>query len=210
MLYSVTARAGHSRFGRATLVAAVLSVVAATAPSALAFEYSLPTKPYYAESVMTERQRTVNVQVWYTPQKVKFQIGSGGRTMVMIGDKAAATMTMLLPDRKTYFQRPLPAGLFGPLGKTGPGKGMTFKKVGSETLLGVKTSKYKVVGKNAGGSAFDGHIWLTADNIIMRLDGKKTRGEIVSPIKMDTKVLKMGPVDAKAFAIPDGYKKMGK
>jgi len=198
------------RTGRTALLAAALSVIAGPASTAQAFEYSLPTKPYYSESVMTERQRNVNVRVWYTPEKVKFQIESGARTMALIGDKTASMMTMLLPDKKSYFQRSLPPGLFGPLGKTGPGKGMTFEKVGDTTLLGVKTTKYKVAGKNAGGSAFDGHIWLTGDNIIMRLEGKQTRGKRVSDIKMDTKVLKMGPVDAKIFAIPDGYKKMGK
>jgi len=194
----------------AVWTAALVSAAFLAAPAAHAFDYTLPTKPYYAESVMTERQRTVNVKVWYTPQKVKFQVGSDGRTMAMIGDKTKSTMTMILPSRKSYFQRSLPAGLFGPLGKTGPGKGMKFEKVGEEELLGVTTVKYKVTGKNAGGGAFVGHMWLTDDNIIMRLEGKQTRGERESSIKMDTKVLKMGPVDGTVFAVPDGYKKMGK
>lgn len=194
-------------FIRTAIVAAAL-ILPVSAASAL--EYANPTKSYYAESVMSQRGRTVNVKTWYTPAKVKMQIAMQNRTMEMIGDKTAKTMTMVMPSRKAYFTQAMPPGLYGPLGKTGPGKDMKFEKVGEETIAGVKATKYKVSGKNAGGAGFDGHIWLTADNIMVRLEGKQTRGERVSEIKMDTKVLKVGPVDPKVYEIPKEYKKMGR
>ena len=176
---------------------------------ALAFDYANPTKPYYSEAVMKQGDRSVPVKTWYSADKVKMEVSNGGRQLVLIADRMAKTLTLILPGRKGYFIRPMPQDTFGPLGKTGPGKGMAFEKVGEEAVNGTKAVKYKVSGKNAGGSAFDGHLWITADNIIVRLDGRQTAAGKEQAIRVDVKVLKMGPHDAKVFTVPEGYRKMG-
>lgn len=202
-------RIAHKPALSSAIVATVMIAVPGPVSAAHAFEYSNPTKPYYAESVLKQGTRTVNVKTWYSPDKVHLKVDSGGQIMALTADRRAKQMTMIMPGRKAYFVRPLPSGQYGPLGKTGPGKDMTFADVGTDTLLGVKTTKYKVSGKNAGGANFDGHIWLTADNIMLKLEGTQTRGERTSVIKMITKMLKVGPVDPKIFAIPEGYEKKG-
>jgi len=186
-----------------------LAAVFGLASPVWAFEYRHPTVSYYAESVLTLPTRTVTVRTWYAPDKLKMVVVGNRQSMAMIADRVARSMTLLLLSDKRYFVRPLNPKVFGPMGRSSPVPGMIFTKVGAETVNDIKATKYKATGKMAGGVAFDGHIWLTADRIVVRMEGMQVRGSRQVPMKMEVSSLKVGPIDPAVYAIPKDYKKEG-
>ena len=62
-------------------------------------------------------------------------------------------------------------------------------------------TRFALTTRTGAGSAFKGHVWLTADDIMIRTAGKTPKG----PIDISLHNLHRGPVDPALFALPAGY-----
>ena len=69
--------------------------------------------------------------------------------------------------------------------------------VGQETVNGVRTTKYRIDHVSAGGSRTQGYAWLSAQGVLMRIDGTITRGNGGRPlaIRMQLANLAVGPAE---------------
>lgn len=81
----------------------------------------------------------------------------------------------------------------------------TIEKVGSETVDGRATTKYKMLMKDKSAGGF---IWLTEENIALKMDFVSKNGKKNDRVKMTLKQLKVEPQDAQLFELPAGYSKM--
>ncbi len=82
-----------------------------------------------------------------------------------------------------------------------------LEKIGKEEVNGVDTthSKVTIAASTPEGHAFEGEIWLSKDNIPMRMKTSPSHG---GEVVMELKNVKIGKQDAALFELPEGYNKM--
>ena len=79
-----------------------------------------------------------------------------------------------------------------------------FTKLGSERVNGMRTTKYKFEVVHKDGGRFDGHHWMTEDNIPVRMMST-SKGQ---QFRIDYTNIKIGKQDPRLFEIPAGYSRM--
>jgi hypothetical protein len=72
---------------------------------------------------------------------------------------------------------------------------------GSETIDGLKATRYAINGQSPQGS-FDGHVWCTTDGIILKVDGTVQHEGKTTPVKIALAEVHIHPQDPKLFEIP--------
>jgi hypothetical protein len=82
---------------------------------------------------------------------------------------------------------------------------MTIEKVGTDTVNGIATTKYKMLMKDKSAGGF---IWLTAEHIPLQMDFISKEGSEKSRIKMSMSNLKLGKQDLALFELPEGLNPM--
>ena len=78
---------------------------------------------------------------------------------------------------------------------------------GRETVLGLPATRYAVKGQTAEGS-FDGHIWETADGIILKIEGDAVHNGQTTPVKAALTELHVRPQNPALFQLPSGMKQL--
>jgi hypothetical protein len=76
---------------------------------------------------------------------------------------------------------------------------------GTETIDGVKATRYAVSGQSAQGS-FAGQVWSTADGIILKVDGTAQHDGKTTPVKIILANLHIRPQDPALFEVPPTMK----
>ena len=187
----------------------VVVVLAVPVSPALAIEPGEPTVSYVGDMKITgdAKKKLSTLKLYYEPNRQRRELSFGGQSIIVITDGVAKTATMLFPERKMYAIRPLPLSLMrvSPLrlGRS------TYEAVGEEKCGAFTCVKYKVSGNSLRGGKFQGFVWYTKDhNIPMRIDGLGETNGKGEKIAMVMENVKVGPIDPKRFAVPDGYKKM--
>jgi hypothetical protein len=86
----------------------------------------------------------------------------------------------------------------------------TAKAVGTEQLLGRSVTKYMVRGTIfEERTPFEGHVWTTAENIVVQVEGKGTANGLAAPILVSPVQLVVGPVDTTLLIVPNTYGRAG-
>jgi hypothetical protein len=127
-----------------------------------------------------------------------------GHRSVIIMKKGSPTVLVLMPEQQMYMEQTPPPDA-DPERAMKEGQ-VTIKKVGSEKVNGQNAVKYKLEAADKTGKVFDGHVWLTKENIPVRMDGTTGKG---GRLRMDYTNIKIGPQNPALFAVPAGYTKMG-
>ena len=111
----------------------------------------------------------------------------------------------LMPQMNIYMEMPIEKAQVSDMSS---GNLLEKKKVGTDRVSGHDTTKYKIRFENDDGSQGEGFIWLTSEDILMKMvaeiysDGQRYNVETV----MTTLHISSQP--DKLFEIPSGYKKM--
>ena len=188
---------------------AVVALLVAPASAALAADPGLPTTPYSGDMKLTggPKNETLTFKLYYQPDKQRMDISMGGQSMVVITDKTAKTATMLVPARKAYAVGPLKdEQTFIDVLRL---KNAKYEVMGDEPCGAFTCVKYKAAGTSPKGGKFDGFMWFTKDhNILMKIDGTGEANGKSDKFAMVMENVKIGPIDPKVFAIPEGYTKM--
>ena len=80
------------------------------------------------------------------------------------------------------------------------------EEVGSDTILGMKATKYRVMGYIlASRLPFSGFVWTNQDNIVLRAAGVTRGRDGESPLIREVRKLDVGPVPDERFKIPTGF-----
>ena len=184
------------------IVLACLALLVFAAPAA-AEEWGAPTADYSVVLTFTDdRGETLAHRMYYTAKRQRLDYKAGERDEIAIVDQEAAAVFVLYPGQKRYRK----AALVQPEFDFGIGRPETKRaKVADEAVAGRAARKYRVEAKTAQGQEFNGFAWLTAERILVKLEGEVKQGRRTRRIAMNAGELKIGPVDAAVFGIPAGY-----
>jgi hypothetical protein len=159
---------------------------------------------YSADRIMETEAGTFEGKVYAAKDKERTETSMRGMTSVMILRKDKQLGYMLMPAQKMYQQLEL-AQAQAQSGGGHPADEVDITEVGTDTIEGQATTKYKLVLKD--GSA-GGFMWFTKDGIMMKMDTVMKKGRNKSRMTLTLRNLQIGAQDASLFEVPAGYNQM--
>ena len=185
------------------LAAFAAIVLAVTGLPAAGQDWGPPTADYSAVLIFTdERGETLTHRMYHTAKRQRLDYKAGEREEIVIVDQEAAAVFVLYPGQKRYRK----AALVQPEFDFGIGRAETKReKIAEETVAGQKAVKYWVEAKTAQGQEYKGFAWLTADRVVVKLEGEVKQGRRARRLTMNAGEVKIGAVDSAVFAIPPDY-----
>lgn len=150
--------------------------------------------------VMAEGSFTQTVHHSHGKERSEMQMEGMSMISIIRPDKKLAWQ--LMPMQKMYMEMDFASA------KKMSGKApddVTIEKVGSDILDGINTTKYKILMKDKSAGGF---IWLSPENIPVKMDFLSKEGKDKNRITMTLKNLKVEPQEAALFELPEGYQPM--
>jgi len=187
---------------RLALPLALCLAALAAAPSHSA-PLPVPTVSYSADRTIETESGTITGKVYSTRGMERSETTMSGMTTVMILRHDKQLGYMLMPAQHMYQQ--LDFAQAQQQSGAQPADQVEITEVGSDTIDGQATTKYKLIMKD--GSA-GGFMWFTKDGIMMKMDTVVKNGRDKSRMTITLKNLKVGSQDASLFEVPSGYNAM--
>jgi hypothetical protein len=185
-------------FTRFALVSALCIIAFAT--SAQGAGLPVPSVEYSADRIMETEAGTFEGKVYAAKDKERSETSMQGMTSVMILRRDKQLGYMLMPAQKMYQQMDFAKAQQQSGGQAADQVDIT--EVGSETIEGQPTTKYKLIMKD--GSA-GGFMWFTKDGIMMKMDTVVKNGRDKSRMTITLRNLKIAAQGASLFEVPAGY-----
>lgn len=190
-------------------VAATVCLVLWIASPARAAEPWFPKVGYSADMKMDMsegrdgKRMIVKGKIYASPNgSERREIVAEGQKNVIIKRRDKQVTWILMPQQKMYMENRAGENERDPEGKMQEGD-VKFTKLGSETVNGMRTTKYKIEAVHKDGGRFIGHRWVTKQNIPVRMEGTSNGNRI----RIDYTNIKTGKQDPRLFEIPAGYQK---
>ncbi|MDA8231929.1 MAG: hypothetical protein M0006_11390 [Magnetospirillum sp.] len=159
---------------------------------------------YSAHFYVASDKGTYRGSVWHSPGRERrdFATAGGGQAVLLMRDQDAAYL--LKPSGKWY----VGVGLHAAAALAGGIDGMTVdrKKVGDETVAGLRATRFHVQAASARGGRFDGDAWFSRDGILVKAAGVLV-GPDGRPERVETGLtdVVVGKVDPHMLTLPAGY-----
>lgn len=150
--------------------------------------------------VMAEGSFTQSVHHSHGKERSEMQMEGMGMISIIRPDKKLAWQ--LMPMQKMYMEMDFASA--NKMSGKAPDD-VTIEKIGSDTLDGMNTTKYKILMKDKSAGGF---IWLSPENIPVKMDFLSKEGKDKNRITMTLKNLKVEPQEAALFELPEGYQPM--
>lgn len=150
--------------------------------------------------VMAEGSFTQTVHHSHGKERNEMQMEGMSMISIIRPDKNVAWQ--LMPMQKMYMEMDMKSA--NKMSGKAPDD-VTIEKIGSESLDGINTTKYKILMKDKSAGGF---IWLSPENIPVKMDFLSKEGKEKQRITMTLKNLKVGPQEAALFELPAGYQPM--
>ncbi|HEX4112843.1 MAG TPA: hypothetical protein VH020_09935 [Stellaceae bacterium] len=187
-------------FFLATLVAG--SIAARPAGAEIVGNASVP---YSATRIVTVNGKSYTGKVFHSPGEQRHDVDINGIPLSFILDLADDRGVVILPALVSYIEFPLP-----PLLSELDRRRLDRKAVGEETIDGVRATKYRIDYVATDGTRGDGFLWLSRDNILLRIEGRIERRGHRKPMVVSMRLsdLRVGPQDHNLFKVPRGLRKI--
>ncbi len=146
--------------------------------------------------------------IHYAPEKERRSLkllGSRVPAKVIIIRRDKRIAWVLDPSSRSYFRAPLPK-IPGPTNRFLSGAVIEKTKVGIESVDGIRTTRYKVKFAENKSGRLVGDIWVTAENIVVRVNGKVLKNKRSTPFHLRLTNLKIGKQPDDVFEPPKGFK----
>lgn len=170
-----------------------------------------PTQPqveYSADTSMETAEVSMKGHVNYAPTRERREmVMDGGDKMIMITRHDKKVSWTLMPADKMYMEMSLAQASAQAKDDTSKYK-IEQTEVGSETVNGVDTTKSKIIMTGPKGEKMGGFMWVTRDNIVVKMDAIAIDKKDKHRFKTELTNLKVGKQDPKLFEVPAGYEKM--
>jgi Domain of unknown function (DUF4412) len=150
--------------------------------------------------VMAEGSFTQTVHHSHGKERSEMQMEGMGMISIIRPDKKLAWQ--LMPMQKMYMEMDFASA--NKMSGKAPDD-VSIEKIGSDMLDGLNTTKYKIMMKDKSAGGF---IWLSPENIPVKMDFLSKEGKDKNRITMTLKNLKVEPQDAALFELPEGYQPM--
>lgn len=177
--------------------------------SAAANPLAAPTVQYVADVEITrDSDHSFQVPARYVYAGRRIRVEYVG--IVTLVDLDLQQAVIMIPRVRTYWA---PVALPKPMADARRWVGVeaeAAEEVGTETFLGRVVTKYQVRGTIFDvRTPFEGYIWTTAENIVLRVDGVGRADGIRTPIRVTPVQLVIRAVDASLLAVPSNFAKAG-
>lgn len=170
--------------------------------SSFASAIPAPETEYSAVKQVVTAEGSFTQTLHHSHGKERSELQMQGMSMVVINRPDKKLAWQLLPMQKMYMQMDLSSA--NKMTGNAPDD-VTIEKVGSEVLDGINTTKYKLLLKDKSAGGF---IWLSPENIAIKMDFISKEGKDKNRITMTMKNLKVEPQDTALFELPEGYQPM--
>lgn len=196
-----------ARYGRSPLIVPAIVAILMTAwqGPAAADPRIAPTVQYVLDVEITRpSDHSVNVpaRYVYTERRIRVEL-VGIVTLVDLDRKQTTTM---IPRVRTYWT---PVALKKPAvdGRRWVGvEAASAEAIGTDTLLGRSATKYRVRGTIFEDQIpFEGDVWTTAENIVLKVEGTGRVDGFNSPIKVTPVQLTVVPVASGLLTVPSNF-----
>jgi hypothetical protein len=191
----------------AGLLAAIAVLFATTQALHAANVLDLKTE-YSAASTIQTPKGVQHGRVWRTPTALRHEMTDGARGHTVIARIDRKVAWLLVPEQKLAVELALES--FGLPGELLTGNGIRQTPVGKETIAGLRTTKVRVEREpkpNANGR-FEGHVWTTAEGIIMKVVGSGENQGRRGEVNMTFSDVKIARQDPALFELPAGYRRL--
>lgn len=194
----------HSR-GPFVVVGLVAALMAAMPGPAAADPRIAPTVQYVLDVEITRpSDHSVNVPARYVYTERRLRIELVG--IVRLVDLDRKQTTVMIPRVRTYW-KPTALKKPGVDGRHWVGvEAASAEKVGTETMLDRTVTKYRVRGTIFDDQIpFEGDVWTTAENIVIKVDGTGRVDGFTAPIKVNPVQLSVVPVSEALLLVPSTF-----
>jgi hypothetical protein len=184
------------------------------ASHARAEAFPQPTEEYSADVLMTVKGQqgttTMHGKVYSTKDNERRVIQAGQRETVSITDRLSKKTTILLPAQQAYMDS---YHAHDAVRKDDPAGGwyrsdVRMTRVSKEEVNGVQTTKYRIYLNDPEGQISAGSLWLSAENIPIRMQGTMTQNEKTTEFQIDRTNVVIAKQSESLFAIPDGFRRI--
>jgi outer membrane lipoprotein-sorting protein len=162
----------------------------------------VPNTEYSALKQVVTAQGSFVQTVHHSHGKERSEMEMQGMSMALIYRPDKKLAWQLMPMQKMYMEMDLSSA--NQMTGNAPDD-VTIEKVGNEMLDGINTTKYKLVLKDKSAGGF---VWLSPENIALKMDFISKEGKDKNRITMTMKNLKIEPQDSALFELPEGYQPM--
>lgn len=162
-----------------------------------------PLREYAADQVMRTREGTHTGKIFVSPDKSRLEMTLEGQRQVMIARLDKRVFWMLMPEERMYVEMPIPERPEDALSGRDPTQKIERRLVGSETVSGHPTKKYKVTvtGKD---ETYVGYQWLAQDLGELPIRWEDEQGTA----RVELRNIKVGRQPAELFEVPAGFQKL--
>ncbi|MBI2878430.1 MAG: DUF4412 domain-containing protein [Candidatus Rokubacteria bacterium] len=162
-----------------------------------------PPREYAADQVMRTREGTHTGKIFVSPDKSRLEMTLEGQRQVMIARLDKRVFWMLMPEERMYVEMPIPERPEDALSGRDPTQKIERRLVGSETVSGHPTKKYKVTvaGKD---ETYVGYQWLAQDLGELPIRWEDEQGTA----RVELRNIKVGRQPAELFEVPAGFQKL--
>ncbi|MCY4239738.1 MAG: hypothetical protein OXC93_15565 [Rhodospirillaceae bacterium] len=179
----------------------VLSAALATSAIATDDTARRPKGPFAGDLVVQRPDRQpFRIKIYYGKDHIRMDMPLARQQLVTIVDRIRRETVLLLPHRQEFMRIPSSRRSRAAVDHLIEVRG-GLKAIRQEKVGGIVATKYALTTKTATGATFEGHVWLTADNIMILTVGQTPKG----PVKIALHNLRRGPVDPALFVVPSGY-----
>jgi outer membrane lipoprotein-sorting protein len=173
-----------------------------------------PEKDYSADFLMKVTQGQ-DVESMTIPGKIYYSKGKERRETEMMGHKSISIRRddkklfwILMPEQRMYMEHSLvEQQQEDPTAALYDGD-MEIIKLGQEKVNGVMTDKYQMTMTDPQEEPIEGFIWLSKENVPIRLKGTSQEENDTSHFTLDTTNLKFSPQPLSLFEVPADYQRM--
>jgi len=171
-----------------SMLVAVFSFVAGAAQANPAIK---PAVDYSADMTIQAGKENGTARIYHSGDADRREMSMAGQKMVLISD--AKQMLMIVPGTGMAMRMEVPRDPVSQVYERA--EQANFEAVGKETVNGEATTKYRINEPEA-----QGHVWLTADGILMKADMKGDQGSVL----IEVNNVKRGAQDPSLFKAPAG------
>lgn len=168
------------------------------------------TVEYSADTVIGSGDNPRTGHLWRTPTALRHDMDDHGQTQSVIVRLDRNAAWMVLPALKMALGTDLNGltQLSGAASVIGAAEKLKPTAVGSETIDGMKTTKYRVQMNDPEAGQFDGFVWSTSQGVVLKIDGAGEQNGRRGTVHVVFRNIQISRQDAALFEPPAGYKQV--
>lgn len=160
---------------------------------------------YSATRELRSEQGTFSMKEYAEPDKMRLEITQAGQTLVFINREDLTVAWQLFLARKFYSEISLDQ--FADQASDDLNI-IEYSKVGTETISGLVTDKYRIVAEDNEGNRGEGFYWVSRSGILVQAEVVIKDGQAERTFLMTLKDIVEGDQPDSLFEIPDGFSKL--